>query len=55
MSKERPRAARPESRLPVQHSTDPEAIRRALSRDNRGNATGPLGTALHIIAGERGR
>jgi hypothetical protein len=30
-------------------------IRRALSRDNRGNASGPLGAALDTIARERGR
>jgi hypothetical protein len=38
----------------VQHGADPEAIRRALCRDSEGNAIGPLGTALDIIAnGER--
>jgi hypothetical protein len=26
----------------VQHGADPEAIRRALCRDSRGNASGPL-------------
>jgi hypothetical protein len=31
------------------------AIRRALSRDNRGNDSEPLGAGLDIIAGERGR
>ena len=34
----------------VQHGADPEAIRRALSRDSQGRATGPLATALDIIA-----
>ena len=34
----------------VQHGANPEAIRRALSRDSQGRATGPLGTALDIIA-----
>jgi len=34
----------------VQHGADPEAIRRALSRDGRGRATGPLGAALDHIA-----
>jgi len=34
----------------VQHGADPEAIRRALSRDSQGRATGPLGTALDHIA-----
>jgi len=36
----------------VQHGADPDAIRRALSRDSRGNASGPLGIALDIIAAE---
>ena len=36
--------------IAVQHGADPEAIRRALSRDSQGRATGPLGTALDIIA-----
>src|SRR5262245_60624226 len=35
----------------VQHGADPEAIRKALSRDSQGRATGPLGTALDVIAG----
>jgi hypothetical protein len=34
----------------VQHGADPEAIRRALCRDSNGNASGPLGAALDIIA-----
>jgi hypothetical protein len=34
----------------VQHGADPEAIRRALSRDSQDRATGPLATALDIIA-----
>jgi hypothetical protein len=38
----------------VQHGADAEAIRKALSRDNVGRATGPLGAALDIIVeGER--
>jgi hypothetical protein len=37
--------------IAVQHGADPEVIRRALCRDARGNASGPLGTALDIIAG----
>ena len=37
----------------VQHGADAEAIRRALSRDAQGRATGPLGVALDIIAGGR--
>jgi ribonucleoside-diphosphate reductase alpha chain len=39
----------------VQHGADAEAIRRALSRDTQGRALGPLGVALDIFAGERGR
>ena len=35
----------------VQHGADPEAIRKALSRDSQGRATGPLGAALDLIAG----
>ena len=35
----------------LQHGADPESIRRALCRDSRGNASGPLGAALDIIAG----
>lgn len=38
----------------VQHGADPEAIRAALCRDSRGNATGPLGAALDIIARAEG-
>jgi hypothetical protein len=41
--------------LLLEADVDPEGIRRPLSRDNRGNASGPLGAALDIIAGERGR
>jgi hypothetical protein len=33
----------------VQHGADPEAIRRALCRDFRGNASGPLAAALDAI------
>ena len=40
--------------IAVQCGADPEAIRRALSRDSRGRASGPLGTALHLIAAEEG-
>ena len=35
----------------VQHGADPDAIRCALSRDSRGNASGPLGAALDRILG----
>jgi hypothetical protein len=38
----------------VQHGADPEAIRRALCRDGRGNASGPLGAALDRLAQQRG-
>jgi len=34
----------------VQWGADPEAIRRALSRDSQGRALGPLGCALDAIA-----
>jgi hypothetical protein len=36
--------------IAVQHGADPEAIRRALCRDSNGNASGPLGRALDLIA-----
>jgi hypothetical protein len=36
----------------VQHGADPEAIRKALSRDSQGRASGPLGCALDTIAEE---
>src|SRR4249920_3073346 len=39
----------------VQHGADPEAIRRALCRDSHGNPSGPLATALDIIAQEGAR
>jgi hypothetical protein len=39
----------------VQHGADPEAIRRALCRDAKGNASGPLGAALDAIANDDGR
>jgi hypothetical protein len=35
--------------IAVQHGADPEVIRRALCRDARGNASGPLGVALDRI------
>jgi ribonucleoside-diphosphate reductase alpha chain len=34
----------------IQHGADPEKIRKALCRDSQGRATGPLGTALDLIA-----
>jgi hypothetical protein len=36
----------------IQHGADPEAIRKALSRDSNGNASGPLGAALDGITEE---
>lgn len=39
----------------VQHGADPEAIRRALCRDSHDNPSGPLATALDIIAQESER
>jgi hypothetical protein len=39
----------------VQHGADPEAIRRALCRDAKGNASGPLGAALDAIAADGGK
>jgi hypothetical protein len=35
----------------IQHGADPEAIRKALSRDTQGRASGPLGRALDLLAG----
>ena len=39
--------------IAVQCGADPEVIRRALSRNSQGRATGPLGTALDLIAIEQ--
>ena len=39
--------------IAVQHGADPEAIRRALSRDSRGRASGPLGAALDRLSAEK--
>jgi hypothetical protein len=36
--------------IAVQCGADPEVIRRALSRDSQGRASGLLGTALDLIA-----
>jgi hypothetical protein len=36
--------------IAIQCGADPEAIRRALCRDVRGNASGPLGSALDIVS-----
>jgi ribonucleoside-diphosphate reductase alpha chain len=38
--------------LALQFGADVETIRRALCRDNRGNATGPLGVALDMLTNE---
>ena len=38
--------------IAVQHGVDPEAIRRALSRNSNGKANGPLGAALDLIFGQ---
>jgi hypothetical protein len=35
--------------LAVQHGAHPEVIRRALCRDARSNASGPLGAALDLL------
>src|SRR5262249_17488247 len=37
--------------IAVQCGADPEVIRKALSRDSQGRATGPLGSALDAITG----
>jgi len=39
----------------VQHGADPAAIRKALCRDSRGRASGPLGRALDLLAEESAR
>lgn len=38
--------------IALQFGADVETIRKALCRDSRGNASGPLGVALDIIARE---
>jgi ribonucleoside-diphosphate reductase alpha chain len=40
--------------LALQFGCPVETLRRALSRDSRGNATGPLGAALDRIADDEG-
>jgi len=40
--------------IAVQCGADTEVIRRALSRDSQGRASGPLGAALDLILAERG-
>jgi hypothetical protein len=39
--------------IAVQHGADSEVIRRALCRSGDGSASGPLGAALDLIAGNR--
>jgi ribonucleoside-diphosphate reductase alpha chain len=39
--------------LALQFGCPAEVLARALSRDSRGNATGPLGIALDLLAGGR--
>jgi ribonucleoside-diphosphate reductase alpha chain len=36
--------------IAIQHGADPEVIRRALCRDAKGTASGPLAAALDLIA-----
>jgi hypothetical protein len=36
--------------IAVQHGADIETIRKALCRDSQGRASGPLGTALDLLA-----
>ena len=38
--------------LALQFGCPAEVLARALSRDSRGNATGPLGIALDLLAGQ---
>jgi hypothetical protein len=40
--------------IAVQYGADPEKIRKALCRDSRGNASGPLGAALDLLAAREG-
>jgi hypothetical protein len=40
--------------IALQHGADLEVIRRALSRNSDDSASGPLGTALDLIAADRG-
>jgi hypothetical protein len=40
--------------IAVQCGANPEVIRRALSRNSQGRASGPLGAALDLIAAEQG-
>jgi ribonucleoside-diphosphate reductase alpha chain len=38
--------------LALQHGADLDSMRKALCRDSSGRASGPLGAALDLIAGE---
>src|SRR5436305_6872962 len=38
--------------IALQHGADLDVIRKALCRDSRGNANGPLGFALDLIASQ---
>jgi hypothetical protein len=38
--------------IALQHSVPPDTIRHALTRDRNGNASGPLGTLLDLLAAE---
>jgi hypothetical protein len=40
--------------LALQYGADIETIRKALCRDSHGRASGPLGTALDLLAGIEG-
>jgi hypothetical protein len=41
--------------IALQFGADVETIRRALCRDSRGNASGPLGAALDLLAAEEAK
>jgi hypothetical protein len=38
--------------IALQHGVPPDTIRHALTRDRNGNASGPLGTLLDLLAAE---
>ena len=38
--------------IALQHGADPETIRKALTRDERGKAAGPVGELLDLLASE---
>ena len=39
--------------IAFQYGADVETLRKALCRDGRGNASGPLGVTLDLLAGEK--